>query len=119
VLTFRQRLWLSLGAGTLVALLGLVMSDIHRHLPRLFPQPAAYSYADAFITVLSMLATWVMARKKLECWVLWILVDGVSIGLYSLRGIRLVALEYVVFLIICIFGFTQWIRQYAHRTGTR
>jgi nicotinamide mononucleotide transporter len=119
VLSSQQCLWLVGGTGALVALLGFALSGIHRHLPQIFPQPAAYPYADAFITVLSMLATWVMARKKLECWVLWILVDGVSIGLYSLRGIRLIALEYVVFLIICIFGFIKWFQLYAHRTSTR
>ena len=118
VLTLRQRIWLGMGAGVAAALLGFGMSGIHRHLPRLFPQPAAYPYAHAFTTVLSILATGVMARKKIECWVLWILVDGVSIGLYSLRSIQLIALEYAVFLIICIFGFTQWLRLYAHRTST-
>jgi nicotinamide mononucleotide transporter len=119
VLTLQQHFRLVLGAAMAVVLLGFGMSDIHQHLPRLLPQPAAYPYADACTTVLSILATGIMARKKIECWVLWILVDGVSIGLYSLQGIRLIALEYVVFLIICIFGFIKWFQLYAHRTGSR
>jgi nicotinamide mononucleotide transporter len=119
VLSFQERLWLMLVAMVMVVLLGYGMSGIHRQLPRLFPQPAAYPYADAFTTVLSILATIVMARKKIECWLLWIMVDGVSIALYCLRGIGLIAIEYVVFLIICIFGLIKWLQLYAHRTGTR
>jgi nicotinamide mononucleotide transporter len=96
-----------------VLLLGTAMSHIHRWLPALFPEPAAFPYADAFTTVLSVLATVVMARKKIECWWLWMAVDVVSIVLYLQRGIYLIALEYVVFLLICLFGLLQWHRLYA------
>lgn len=90
------------------AALGLLMSNIHNYFPTLFTTPAAFPFADAFTTVASIMATILLARKVLENWYLWIAVDIVSILLYSLKGIYLVAIEYFVFLIICIFGLIKW-----------
>jgi nicotinamide mononucleotide transporter len=67
-----------------------------------------------------VLATLLMAKKRLECWVLWILVDLASIVLYATKGIHLIALEYFIFLIMCLAGFSHWLKRYRHanRTGT-
>lgn len=92
-------------------LLGLTMSSIHELLPNLFSQPAAFPFADAFTTVASIMATILLARKVIENWYLWIAVDMVSILLYSMKGIYLVAIEYFIFLIICIFGLLKWKRS--------
>ena len=43
---------------------------------------AAVPYADAFITVMSLIAQWLMARKRLESWFFWIAVDVLAIGIY-------------------------------------
>lgn len=89
-------------------LLGWIISDIHHLLPTYFPEPAAYPYPDAFTTVASILATILLSRKQIESWYLWIAVDLVSIVLYTLKGIHVVAIEYFVFLLICIFGYLNW-----------
>lgn len=121
LLTNRQRIVLGVVVIFAIGLLGYGMSGIHLYFPRPFPQPASYPYADAFTAVMSIVATMVMANKKLECWLCWILVDVVSIGLYAIKGIHLIALEYAVFLVICAVGLFQWIKLYSHanRPGTR
>ncbi len=88
--------------------LGFLMSRIHVLLPRLFPEPASYAYLDAFTTVLSFAATILMAKKKVECWYLWILVDIIGIWLYYVKGVKFIALEYALFLVLAINGYRLW-----------
>ncbi|MCR9252996.1 MAG: nicotinamide riboside transporter PnuC [bacterium] len=91
-------------AGTIIS--GALMSNVHILIPDAIP--ASYPYADAFTTAASILATILLSRKRIETWVLWIAVDIVALIIYSLKEINLVAIEYVVFLIICIFGLFGW-----------
>jgi nicotinamide mononucleotide transporter len=69
---------------------------------------AAYPYADATVTALSVLAQWMMARKLLESWWVWIAVDVVAIGLYLATGLVPTAVLYAAFLLLCIRGFFEW-----------
>ncbi|MDR2541215.1 MAG: nicotinamide riboside transporter PnuC [Candidatus Peribacteria bacterium] len=68
--------------------------------PTLFPEPASYPWLDSFTTVLSFVATILMARRKISCRYLWILVDIIGIGLYFVKGVKFISLEYVVFLVL-------------------
>lgn len=88
--------------------LGILMTKIHILLPNLFSQEASYPFMDAFTTVLSITATILLAKRKLESWVLWIIVDVVCIGMYFKKGIPFIALEYLIFLLIATFGFFKW-----------
>ncbi|UII31064.1 nicotinamide riboside transporter PnuC [Fulvivirga ulvae] len=93
-------------AGSVLS--GLLMTQIHLLFPLVFTKPASYPFADAFTTTASILATILLSRKRIETWILWILVDMVSVTLYFLKGIHLVAIEYVVFLVICMIGYFNW-----------
>ena len=73
---------------------------------------AAWPYLDSFTTWSSVLTTYMVARKVLENWLYWLVIDSVSIFLYLDRGLYLTALLFLVYLIICVFGFLQWSRQY-------
>ena len=92
--------------------LGYFISMIHIWLPQVFIKPAAYPYFDAYTTVLSVIATIWMARRIIESWVLWVLVDMVAIAIYFLKGIKLVSLEYLIFLIMSVYGLIAWIKEY-------
>lgn len=102
----RLLLLLLIVASTIVS--GFFVERIHLWMPVLFPSPASYPYADAFTTICSIAATILLSRKRIETWILWIVVDIVAVTLYILKGIQLVAIEYVIFLILCISGFYRW-----------
>lgn len=106
--THRLRLAAFIGAVTLV--IGTLISKIHLLLPQIFEKPASYPYIDTFIAVSSVLAVILLARRIFETWVLWVLVDITSIGLYSVKGVKLIALEYVIFLCLAVLGVLSWYR---------
>lgn len=87
---------------------GALTSRLHLWYPALFPQPASYPYLDAGTTVASFTATALMARRRLECWVYWLVIDTVGVGLYYAQNVRFVALLYVVFLVLATSGFLAW-----------
>lgn len=95
-------------AGTL--LFGIFFRYIHVLLPALFTHEAAYPFADSFIMVSSMIATWLLARKKLESWILWIMVDAVAVVVYALKSAWVLSGEYLIFMIIAGFGYYNWRR---------
>lgn len=90
------------------ALLSFVTSNLHIWLPQYFPEAASFVVLDAFTTVLSFAATILMARKKFECWYLWIIVDVIALYLYYVKDVKFIALEYVLFLVMAIMGLIEW-----------
>lgn len=102
----RQWYIFSLLAGTL--LLGTCIRNLPHWLPAYFPHPAAYPYVDSFVTVASILATILLAKKQLENWICWIIVDVISVGLYLVKGINFLSIEYVIFLGLASWGLWQW-----------
>jgi nicotinamide mononucleotide transporter len=65
-------------------------------------------YWDAFTTAVSFTATWMLARKILEHWILWIIVDLVSMGLYLYRGLYPTMVLFAVYTAMAVIGFIQW-----------
>jgi len=59
---------------------------------------------------LSLVAQWLMARKRLENWHFWIAVDIVAIGVYLYKGLYLTSGLYAIFLVLCILGIRNWLR---------
>jgi nicotinamide mononucleotide transporter len=97
------------------AFLGYFMKNIHLYFPAYFPEPASFPFLDAFTTVMSFAATILMARKKVECWYLWILVDIIGIWLYYVKGVKFIALEYVIFLILATKGMIEWRKEFRNK----
>ena len=69
---------------------------------------AAAPYADAFIAATSLIAQWLMARKKLESWQFWIAVDIVAIAVYFYKELYITTGLYSVFLVLAVLGYFQW-----------
>jgi nicotinamide mononucleotide transporter len=115
-----NRLVIALVMLAAVCILGIVSIKLPHYFPKLFTKPPAYPFTDAFVTVTSVAAVLLMARKKVDAWYLWIVVDITSIFVYSLKGVLFVTCEYVVFLMMGFFGLYNWIRLYkdAKRLGT-
>lgn len=109
-LTNRTRLLIGIFIACVVVVVGTLISRIHLILPQVFDHPASFPYVDTFIAVSSILATILLARRIFETWVLWILVDITSIGLYSVKGVKLIAVEFVIFLALAVLGIITWYR---------
>jgi len=107
----KQRLFWTLGIVGVVIAWGTFMAHIHTFFPAIFPQAAAYPYMDAATAVTSIAACFLMARKIVEAWVLWILVDIVSIVLYALKGVYFVTGEYCIFLGMASYGLFGWMKE--------
>jgi nicotinamide mononucleotide transporter len=73
---------------------------------------AVWPYVDSFTTWASVLATFMVARKILENWLYWIVIDLVSVPLYLSRGLEMTALLFLAYVIIAVIGFFRWQRQY-------
>lgn len=67
---------------------------------------------DALTTALAFSAMYLMAKKKVENWVFWIVCDVISIVLYVYKGLGVTALQYLVFLAIAISAHYRWVRLY-------
>ena len=65
-------------------------------------------YPDSFTTVASFVAMWMSARKYLESWLLWFVIDVVQIGLYVIKGIEAYAVLYLLYLGMAVFGWISW-----------
>jgi nicotinamide mononucleotide transporter len=63
---------------------------------------------DAFLTSLSIIATWMLARKIYEHWLLWIVVNTVSVILYYTRGLYPTVVLYSVYGIMSFVGLKAW-----------
>lgn len=63
---------------------------------------------DSFITALSIIGMWMLARKYIEQWLIWIVVDAISAALYLYKGLEFTAGLYAIYTIIAIFGYFKW-----------
>ena len=69
---------------------------------------ADMAYADASITVFSFAAMWMTARKMIENWFVWLLVDVLATALYLIKGIELYAVLYCVYIVMAFMGWLAW-----------
>lgn len=69
---------------------------------------AALPWLDAGTTAVSLVAQWMMTRKLLENWLIWIAVDVVYIAMYFSQGLRLTAGLYAAFLVLATLGYFSW-----------
>ncbi len=101
--------------GTIV--MAFFARNLHEWIPSVFSKPSASPFLDSFITVMSILATFYMVQKKIECWIIWLLVDIVATYVYFIRDLKFYSLLYFFFTIIAAFAIWNWIREYkSYRT---
>lgn len=100
------RLWIVLVGIGLVC--WLVLGSITSRL-----RGAALPYVDAATTTTSLLAQWMMTRKILENWTVWVAVDVVYVGMFIFKHLYLTAGLYAVFLVLAVLGHVEWKRSLA------
>jgi nicotinamide mononucleotide transporter len=101
VSSIRGRLALGLGLVALVLFFGIVA------VLKLFTD-SDVPWGDGFTTAGSIVATWMLARKILQHWLVWIVVDLVAAALYFYKGLYPSMVLYIIYAIIAVLGYFQW-----------
>jgi nicotinamide mononucleotide transporter len=73
---------------------------------------AALPYLDSFTTVAAMVTTYMVAKKVLENWIYWFVIDALSIYLYASRGLPLYAALFAFYLVLIVIGYRRWHKDY-------
>lgn len=66
---------------------------------------------DSFTTALSIVGMWMLARKWVEQWLAWIVVDVVCSGLYVYKEVYFYAVLYAIYVIVAVLGYREWKRK--------
>lgn len=66
------------------------------------------AYVDTLTTAIFFVGMWLMAKKKLENWIYWIIGDIISIPLYLYKGLMFTSFQFLLFTVIAIYGYKAW-----------
>ena len=80
---------------------------------------AALPFMDSFLSSTSLVAQWMMTRKKLENWLVWIGVDVLYVGVFIYRHLYITAALYAVFLALAVRGYVDWRRSMVELASAR
>ena len=72
---------------------------------------AALPFMDSFLSSTSLVAQWMMTRKKVENWLVWIGVDVLYVGMFTYKHLYITAVLYLVFLVLAVRGWIDWHRS--------
>lgn len=86
----------------------LSFAGVNIAVPPLMPDP--YPIMDSTVTILSLIAMFLMTRKYVENWIMWFVIDILCIILYSMEGVYFMALEYFILTFIAGSGTINWIK---------
>ena len=94
-----------------LTLLGiLIFGFFLQHITYFFPtiEPSSLPYWDATTSIVSVTGMWLTAKKKIENWHCWLIVDILSTGLYIYKGIYFYAFLYLIYIFMAFSGFIAW-----------
>jgi len=66
------------------------------------------AYVDNITTAIFFIAMWLMARRKVESWIFWIIGDLITVPLYFYKGLTISSIQYIIFLILAVLGYISW-----------
>lgn len=75
---------------------------------------ADFAYVDSFTTVFAVFTTFMLAKKILENWIYWIVIDAVSIYVYIQKGLNLTAVLFVIYTVLAFVAYKKWKEEYEH-----
>ena len=67
-----------------------------------------YNYVDTLLTAIFFVGMWLMAKRKIENWIFWIIGDIISIPLYFAKGFTFTSFQYLIFTIVAVYGYIEW-----------
>jgi nicotinamide mononucleotide transporter len=88
--------------GVIIVLLKIFKKDDIAYWSTMVP------YIDTFVTSVFIVGMWMMARKKIENWILWIIGDAISIPLFIYKGLAFTGFQFLAFLVLAVMGYASW-----------
>lgn len=76
-----------------------------------FLTDSPFPIADSVVGAFSVIATWMLAKKKIENWIVWIFVDAFAAGLYFYKNLYPTAVLFIVYTIMAVVGYFQWNKE--------
>jgi nicotinamide mononucleotide transporter len=73
---------------------------------------ADFAYVDSFTTVFAVFTTYMLAKKVLENWIYWIVIDTISIYIYIQKGLNLTAVLFAIYTILAFIAYKNWKEEY-------
>lgn len=73
---------------------------------------ADFAYIDSFTTVFAIFSTYMLAKKILENWIYWIVIDAISIYIYIQKGLNLTAVLFVIYTVLAFVAYKNWKEEY-------
>lgn len=107
----RNWLWIASSSAVAVAAWGTCIQWA-AHRAEWIPEPELL-WRDAASTVLSYFAQALQGARRMECWVLWLVVNGLGVHIYALKGLPVYAIQYAFFLALGVYGWWCWQRALA------
>ena len=74
------------------------------------------AYVDNTTTAIFFVAMWLMAKRKIESWIFWIVGDLITVPLYFYKGLTISSIQYLIFTVIAILGYLSW-KKKLHKTS--
>ena len=108
---------LILGGLVCTYILGTFSKNLHQIFPTLFSLPSAFPYIDSLTTVMSIVATFMLMKKKVEAWWMWLAIDILSTYMYFVKEVKLYSLLYLGFCVIAGIGAMEWSRKWKMDRG--
>ena len=74
------------------------------------------AYVDNITTAIFFVAMWLMAKRKIESWIFWVIGDLITVPLYFYKGLTISSIQYLIFTVIAILGYLSW-KKILHKTS--
>lgn len=109
ILLLKEWLLYLLSAAVLTVAFAYVLINIPA---KIGMKPSSVPWWDAFLTASSVVATFMLARKVLEQWLWWIVIDAISVAMYFYKELYFTVLLFIVNTIMAIIGYIQWKKDF-------
>lgn len=73
---------------------------------------ADFAYIDSFTTIFAIFTTYMLAKKVLENWIYWIIIDFISIYIYIQKGLNLTAILFAIYTVLAFVAYKRWKEEY-------
>ena len=95
-----------------LAVLGILLATLASGMLLIKFSNAYFPFLDSFTTWASIVTTFMVAKKILENWIYWFVIDGISIFIYFERELYFTAFLFAIYLVIVLIGFLSWLKEY-------